>query len=275
MEAPLAEERDPTFQHLRALFKAAKTGDAAQARRLFEEKAFSAFLEVRNLRQLTPLHVASRKGSAEVVMELLRAGANKDAASSASGETALHFASQSGCFEVVRLLLAAGANKDAVDHRGNTPLLAAVEFSSRMISFALGQPPSDGVHHDRVVSALLEAGADVEARDRDGQTVLHRAAQHFPPEAQLLLAAGADKNARDEHGSTPLHTAVLASSLEAVSALLEAGADVSAVDMRKNTPLYQAIYAGADVRRPISQQVIQALLAHGAQLEARNVYPKP
>jgi len=54
------------------------------------------------------------------------------------------------------------------------------------------------------VAALLDAGADPNARDKDGNTPLHRAAQGGSPETvAALLDAGADLEARAEDGSLP------------------------------------------------------------------------
>ena len=58
--------------------------------------------------------------------------------------------------------------------------------------------------HFVIVKLLLEAGADVEARDRWGQTALHWAAKRSQAnEVKLLLEAGADAEARTTAGQTP------------------------------------------------------------------------
>lgn len=57
----------------------------------------------------------------------------------------------------------------------------------------------------------------------------HSAAGH-PAMVQLLARAGADVNVRDDNGETPLHRAVRAGSPTAVARLLELGADPGAVD---------------------------------------------
>ncbi len=55
---------------------------------------------------------------------------------------------------------------------------------------------------------LIAAGADLNARQKDGKTALHYAAQYGPAEAlRLLLAAGADATLRDANGQTPLDLA--------------------------------------------------------------------
>jgi hypothetical protein len=56
-----------------------------------------------------------------------------------------------------------------------------------------------------VATALIEGGADLDARNKDGSTPLHAASFLCYPEiVQALLDKGADKNARNNSGSTPL-----------------------------------------------------------------------
>ena len=56
-----------------------------------------------------------------------------------------------------------------------------------------------------VAIALIEGGADLDARNKDGSTPLHSASFLCYPEiVQALLDKGADKNARNNSGSTPL-----------------------------------------------------------------------
>ena len=66
------------------------------------------------------------------------------------------------------------------------------------------------VENNHPIEHLLKDGADVNARDEDGKTVLFHVNQSFEnPDssvatARLLLKYGADVNARDNDGNTPL-----------------------------------------------------------------------
>ena len=112
------------------------------------------------------------------------------------------------------------------------------------------------------IRTLIEAGADVNIRNKYGVTPLWRATEGDHNEiAKLLLEAGADVNAGDyASGFTPLWWAAGKGQTEIVRLLLEAGADVNYSDkMFRMTPLMLASAVEALVRIPI---VIDAHCAH-------------
>src|SRR5262249_34858014 len=77
----------------------------------------------------------------------------------------------------------------------------------------------------KAVRAQLDGGADVNARDADGNTPLLLAAVYAGPDCvELLLKKGADVNAENKLGATPLIRA--ATNYEKAKLLIDAGADV-------------------------------------------------
>ncbi len=91
--------------------------------------------------------------------------------------------------------------------------------------------------------AALDAGADVDAVDRDGRTALHNAAIDGRADlAELLLDRGADPNATDAQQWTPLHFAAREHHVALAELLLRRGASIDAVDSFGNTPLFRATF---------------------------------
>jgi len=83
------------------------------------------------------------------------------------------------------------------------------------------------------VKALLEAGADVNAKDNRGRTPLHQ--QVYPGSVKVLIQAGANVNVKDQNGYTPLHFSCYP---ESVKALIQSGGDVNVKNNFGDTPLH-------------------------------------
>src|SRR6266567_2629961 len=97
------------------------------------------------------------------------------------------------------------------DGRGATPLMHAAAFGNL-----------------ETLKALLDAGADVNARNDFDATALLWAARD-PGKARLLIERGADVNTQSKQGRTPLMVASLRRGGSAIVALMLAkGADVNA-----------------------------------------------
>lgn len=89
----------------------------------------------------------------------------------------------------------------------------------------------------------LEAGADVNARDEDGETALMCAIT--PEQTKLLIAAGADVNARSEYGDTAL---ICALTDEQAILLIDAGATFERGDMAIANDRHKSESAGIELR---------------------------
>jgi ankyrin repeat protein len=206
------------------------------------------------LRAAASRHSYDEKEDA-LIPALLEKGADPNARNS-QGVTALMLTAREGNSALLDLL-AKGAAVDARDRAGNTALLYAAGFFVR-------EDPVYAGH------ALLDAKADVNAANQEGETALMRAAtQHEVAGAKLLLDKGAEVNARDRKGRTALmwsidgpeefdNTNHLVYSPAIAELLIARGADVNARDVNGNTPLKIASKRGY-------AKMIQLLREHGAK----------
>ena len=79
----------------------------------------------------------------------------------------------------------------------------------------------------RLVDALLDAGADIEAPSPDSWTPLHAAVSFGSRRAlAVLIQRGANVNVIDAHGDSPLLTAAALGHFETVNQLLLHGASI-------------------------------------------------
>lgn len=107
---------------------------------------------------------------------------------------------------------------------------------------ALRKAAQDG--EIQTVKELLDKGANANAKDKTGRTVLHWAApaRDNSEMVKLLIAKGADVNAKDNEGETALMIASSQSNPGIVTALLEAGAEVNAQNKVGGTALMAAAF---------------------------------
>ncbi len=97
----------------------------------------------------------------------------------------------------------------------------------------------------RLTKLLIDAGASVRARSKHGETPLHLAALHPDPIlVELLLAADADPNARNDAGESVLYWAALTGNTDTVEVLIKRGADPDATDLKGNNALHGAADGG-------------------------------
>lgn len=212
----------------------------------------------------TPLRYASERGKADAIRVLLELGADIHRGERLANDlTYLHHAAMAGSADAVRVLLAAGSDPEARDRAGRTAFHCAAQSDRDE-----GAATFADTNICRIVTLLIEAGANLGAADDYGTTPLHRAAENAHAEmVRLLLKHGSDPRAFDRNGYTPLH--YLAhnhsrrdSMAATVTALIEGGANADTLSHpqslgRGATPLLLAAS-----HAPVA--VVNLLLAAGA-----------
>jgi len=124
-----------------------------------------------------------------------------------TGTTPLLRAAKSADIDGMKLLLAKGADVKVATRAGITPLMAAA---------GMGQKEEDSTGRfkteDEAIEAIdlcIKAGADVNQANGNGQTALHAASQSgWDKVVAALIERGAKVNAKDSKGNTPLDNAL-------------------------------------------------------------------
>ena len=189
-------------------------------------------------------------------------------------------AASSGNIDAARALIAYGANPNAnlskltVTESAGGMALQGLGAGSVLINAAESGNPE-------MVREILRYGPKLELRDRAGKTAVFAAGDYRGNEkdvarvecVRLLAEAGANVNARDSEGNTPLHETFLT---DVEKELLKLGANVNARNNDGETPIFTTvddaaiqlfIDHGADltIRNKKGQTVVEAAKEKGPQ----------
>ena len=254
------------YEHDNTVLHHAASLDAAVTTLLLEA---GTQVNARNNTGRTPLHWAAANRNSATVAALLEAGADPGPVGTGWIDDPPCDFSRLGLLgrvppETVRDCLQTGIQADRPIWFDRAPLLYLAEK----------QMDRDRAAPEKI-ALFLEAGADPNTRNRNGDTPLHivaRGGARADVVADALLAAAADVNARNHEGWTPLHNAARARGGDTtlLRLLLQAGADVDARTQLGETPLHLAT-AGQRHRNAWQDRAefITALLEAGAEVNAR------
>ncbi|VDI13263.1 Hypothetical predicted protein [Mytilus galloprovincialis] len=180
---------------------------------------YQADVSLCNYKGKTALHIACETGDYAVVKVLVESEADLTVCDN-DGNTPLDLACQREHTDVVTLLLNSFTNISQLDNDGKTALHSVCKgYGSRKkdVGWFFVNPwqhPTD---------------TDIEAHKSVIEVLLHKKA---------------DINKRNKHGETPLHTACTYGPVDVVTMLLNEGADISLCDMKGQSTVYKACAGG-------------------------------
>ena len=102
---------------------------------------------------------------------------------------------------------------------------------------------------------MLQEGVPVDCVDWRDQTALFYAAFNRTDVIRLLLQKGADVNKRDRFGDTPVHYAAWENSTEAIATLIEHGASINITNKRGDKPIDYARRYGREAAVRMLEQL--------------------
>ncbi|NXW79859.1 ASB10 protein, partial [Hirundo rustica] len=236
----------------------------------------------------TPLHITASRGYTDCLRLLLLRGAAVDFAP--GGKTALHEACAAASADCVRLLLSSGADPEAVSEDGYRPLHLckssdSIECVRQLLQHGASVNSQTEEENDTAlhvasrhgltehVQLLLHHGAELEVKNKEGQTPLNAAcAQRHQPQdmdryyrvCQLLVESGASVNTADRDRQHPLHLACKNANAQIAELLLARGANVNVMNYGGNTALHNILQVAAYKLEHRPELVVRALLNHGA-----------
>ena len=216
--------------------------------------ANGADVNKKNSRGITPLHEAVDKGYEEITNILLVNGANVNARDDA-GETPLYktLDDKRANVAMASILIENGADVNLIANKpdvvqysdeGNPKPISDLEYGGM---YGGGYNVGGSLLHRAAergfvefIDLLIANGAEVNTKNSNGETPLHRAAVHAPflsgaETIKCLIKNGADVNAKNNNSDTALHILAKNGKWGYSSVLIAAGADVNATNNNNRT----------------------------------------
>ena len=187
----------------------------------------------------TPFRVVCTRGLPYFAKILIETGANYNFKEKSLGKTSLRAAAHFGQTEMVQLLLDKGLDPNVRDDWGWTPLHVAI--------------------NPETAKALIDGGADIHAKAKDGNEAIHSlVGENMLDSVKYLLSLGVDVDTHGKNNMTPLHQASIFNHIDGAELLIMNGADIKAVDDNGMTCLHFAR----------SEGMTKYLISKGANINA-------
>lgn len=197
---------------------AAQTPSEARETLLRHKRFFDLSSDEKRQNSVAGFITAALKGEQRIVELYLAAGMDINARDEYL-QTALYAATAERRYPTALMLLSRGADPNLATDKAVTPLHAAIILGEYDSTRHIREPQST-----QLINALLDKGANVNARGFEGTTPLIEAARLGDVETiKLLLSRGADISAKDDEGKTALDIAAKELRGLAVQTLIERG----------------------------------------------------
>ena len=249
-----------------ALGQAAADGDESTLTRLLSD---NVHVNCTSFGSKTPMMRAAMNGRVQC-MSILKASGADGFAVDKSGATALHHAILSNKIPAVKWLLETYPPSEVVRHRSSirsrmdTANWGRSQRNLREMPDTKGlRPMHIAVEHDKggMVKTLLAAGADMEARNKQGQTpLIHAILSSRRDSFDTLLRSGARIDQTDASGMSALHCAAGLGQVATITTLLEKGAGRLVHDKAGHEPIHIAASRGHIL-------AVEALITEGSDLD--------
>lgn len=156
---------------------------------------------------------------------------------------------------------------NAQNKHGSTALHLIVQY--KPIEHLENEFKYDDEEQEKITTALIQAGADLNIQGICGDTPLLVALDEQRPEiAQILIAAGANHNIQNDYGEVPLIRAIQRQYSNVVQALIKAGSKINTWDKYEETPRHHAA-------REDKIEIVLALITQGANINASTCTLRP
>lgn len=273
----LPQSHDPNI----LLFQAVMQGDRPAFDRLLPQ----ANLQFQTSHHRTLLHAAAVGGNLEIMRQLLKNNINVNAKDTL-GDTSLQIATENNLTGIVRLLLAQRADPSVQNQAQETPLLTALEsgyidVAQQLITHGANvnvfnrnsRTPlslAASLSHLGLIKQLLERGASVKPTHPNLgvlSAVLDNTQTSVQQKQQaiaLLMANGASFQGSE------LLNAIRWRQLDMVEFLIKQGANINYQD--GSSTLMMAIATNQDATPEQRLRIMDRLLAHGANINAKNAW---
>ncbi|XP_055906458.1 putative ankyrin repeat protein RF_0381 [Eupeodes corollae] len=216
----------------------------------------------------TPMYYATGNGDIKMVKLLLA----KEAAVTNCPGLLINAVKQEN-IEMIHLLLKHKVDVKEADSYGRTALhysalnevnecldtILCMELMGKIMKVGKMQSPNEKV---RIAKILIDAGADVNAKSKDGRTALHYASYNAYHNVVKLLFEHNAKMVADNEGMLPLHLNAYNGNVDILKMLISKGADVNARTKYGTTAVHFAT-------EEIKIEFLEYLFQHGAKIDQK------